>query len=70
MVDNFNEILDRYNGLKNNCISVDIFVLADIVFCLWNTHVCAVIWADVELLSLIIYNGLLFRYNDNYINQL
>ena len=32
MVDNFNEILDRYKGLENNCISVDIFVLADIVF--------------------------------------
>ena len=63
MVDNFNEILDCYNGLENNCTSVNIFVLADIVFSLSITHVCAVIWADEELLSLRIYNGLLFRYN-------
>ena len=61
MVDNFNEILDRYYGLENNCTSVVIFVLADIVFSLWITHVSAFIWVDVELLSLGIYS---------YINQL
>ena len=63
MVDPYNEILDCYIGLENRSTSVDNLVLADIDFSLWIIHVCPVFWADVELLSLKIYNCLLFRYN-------
>ena len=58
----YNEILDRYNGLNNKSTSVDNLVLADIDFFLFELSMSFLLSGRM-LLSLRIYNGLLFRYN-------
>ena len=63
MVDRYNEILDCYNGLEKKSTSVDNLVLADIDF-LFELSM-SVLLSGRMLLSLIIYNGLLFRYRPN-----
>ena len=56
MVDIFFEIPERYNGLENNCNSIDIFVLAEILFSLLFRY-------NGILIS---YSGLVDRYSKYY----
>ena len=63
MVDRYNKILDCYNGLEDKYTFVDNLVLADVDF-LFELSM-SVLLTGRMLLSLRIYNGLLFRYRPN-----